>query len=104
MLIKYFTKVGVDYELKPEVRRMVEFSELNLIGAWPSFPTFDIVFLRNVLIYFDVDTKRTIFGRVKRLLAPDGFLFLGAAETTMNIDDGFERLPFERAGCYRRTI
>jgi chemotaxis protein methyltransferase CheR len=103
MLIKYFTKVGVDYELKPEIRSMVDFSELNLIGAWPAFPTFDIVFLRNVLIYFDVETKRTIFGRVKRLLAPDGFLFLGAAETTMNIDDGFERLPIERAGCYRRT-
>ena len=103
MLIKYFTKVGVDYELKPEIRSMVDFSELNLICAWPAFPTFDIVFLRNVLIYFDVETKRTIFGRVKRLLAPDGFLFLGAAETTMNIDDGFERLPIERAGCYRRT-
>ncbi len=103
MLIKYFTKVGVDYELKAEIRSMVDFSELNLIGAWPAFPPFDIVFLRNVLIYFDVETKRTIFGRVKRLLAPDGFLFLGAAETTMNIDDGFERLPIERAGCYRRT-
>ena len=103
MLIKYFTKVGVDYQLKPELRSMVKFSELNLIGAWPPFPTFDIVFLRNVLIYFDVETKRTIMGRVKRLLAPDGYLFLGAAETTMNIDDGFERLPLERAGCYRRT-
>ena len=102
MLIKYFTKVGVDYEIKPGIRSMVDFSELNLIGAWPAFPTFDIVFLRNVLIYFDVDTKRTIFGRVKRLLAPDGFLFLGAAETTMNIDDGFERIPIDRAGCYRR--
>jgi len=103
MLIKYFTKVGVDYQLKAEICSMVQFSELNLIGAWPAFPTFDIVFLRNVLIYFDVDTKRTIFGRVKRLLAPDGFLFLGAAETTMNIDAGFERLPIERAGCYRRN-
>lgn len=103
MLIKFFTKVGVDYELKPEIRSMVQFSELNLIGPWPAFPTFDIVFLRNVLIYFDVDTKRAIIGRVKRLLAPDGYLFLGAAETTMNIDDGFERLPLERAGCYRRT-
>jgi chemotaxis protein methyltransferase CheR len=82
---------------------MVEFSELNLIGPWPAFPPFDVVFLRNVLIYFDVDTKRTIMGRVKRLLPPDGFLFLGAAETTMNIDDGFERVPIERAGCYRRT-
>jgi chemotaxis protein methyltransferase CheR len=103
MLVRYFTKVGVDYQLKPEIRSRVEFSELNLIGAWPAFPTFDIVFLRNVLIYFDVDTKRTIIGRVKRLLAPDGYLFLGAAETTMNIDDGFQRVPVERAGCYRRT-
>jgi chemotaxis protein methyltransferase CheR len=103
MLIKYFTKVGVDYEIRPEVRSRVQFSELNLIGAWPAFPTFDIVFLRNVLIYFDVETKKTIMGRVKRLLASDGYLFLGAAETTMNIDDGFERLPLERAGCYRRT-
>jgi chemotaxis protein methyltransferase CheR len=103
LLVKYFTKLGVDYQLQPEIRSMVEFSELNLIGAWPTFPTFDIVFLRNVLIYFDVDTKRAIIGRVKRLLAPDGFLFLGAAETTMNIDAGFERLPLERAGCYRRT-
>jgi chemotaxis protein methyltransferase CheR len=104
MLIKYFTKTGVDYQLKPEIRSMVAFSELNLIGTWPVFPTFDIVFLRNVLIYFDVDTKRTIMGRVKRLLAPDGYLFLGAAETTMNIDEGFGRLPIERAGCYRRTV
>jgi chemotaxis protein methyltransferase CheR len=103
MLVKYFTKVGIDYRLKPEIRSMVEFSELNLIGAWPALPTFDIVFLRNVLIYFDVETKRTIIGRVKRLLAPDGFFFLGAAETTTNIDDGFERVPVERAGCYRRT-
>jgi chemotaxis protein methyltransferase CheR len=103
MLVKYFTKVGVDYQLKDELRSRVEFTELNLIGAWPAFATFDIVFLRNVLIYFDVDTKRTIIGRVKRLLAPDGYLFLGAAETTLNIDDGFERVPVERAGCYRRT-
>ena len=81
-----------------EIRSWCDFSELNLIGAWPAFPTFDIVFLRNVLIYFDVDTKRTIIGRVKRLLAPDGYLFLGAAETTMNIDDGFERLPARTGG------
>jgi chemotaxis protein methyltransferase CheR len=103
LLVKYFAKAGVDYQLKPEIRSMVEFSELNLIRAWPAFPTFDIVFLRNVLIYFDVDTKRAIMGRVKRLLAPDGYLFLGAAETTMNIDDGFQRVPVDRAGCYRRS-
>ena len=76
---------------------------MSLTEPWVSIPQMDVIFLRNVLIYFDVDTKRTIIGRVKRLLSPDGYLFLGAAETTMNIDDGFERLPLERAGCYRRT-
>jgi chemotaxis protein methyltransferase CheR len=60
-----------------------------------------VVFLRNVLIYFDTDTKKMILGKVFKILRPDGFLFLGGAETTLNIDDRFERVPFDRAGCYR---
>jgi len=61
----------------------------------------DIVLIRNVMIYFDVDTKRDILGRIRRLLRPDGFLFLGAAETTMTLHASFERMQYERAGCYR---
>jgi len=57
--------------------------------------------LRNVLIYFDVEVKKDILGKVRRHLAPDGYLFLGGAETTMNIDDAYERMPYEHAGCYR---
>jgi chemotaxis protein methyltransferase CheR len=62
-----------------------------------------VVFLRNVLIYFDVDTKRTILNRVKQTMAPGGFLFLGGAETTLNLDNSFERVQEGRAVFYRRA-
>jgi chemotaxis protein methyltransferase CheR len=61
----------------------------------------DVVFLRNVLIYFDLETKRTILDHVRRLLQPWGFLFLGGAETTINLGDVFERVQYDKAGCYR---
>lgn len=100
-LLRFFDRSGLDWQLKPEIRSMVTFAPLNLVAAWPSTPTFDIVFLRNVLIYFDVDTKRRILSGIRGRLAKDGYLFLGGAETTMNIDPSFERAPFERASCYR---
>ncbi len=74
---------------------------MNLVEAWPALPEMDVIFMRNVLIYFDVSTKKHILAKVRRLLRPDGYLFLGAAETTLNLDDGFERMQFEKAGCYR---
>ena len=61
---------------------MVEFRELNLAQPWPPLPPMDLVFLRNVMIYFDVETKKTILGRMARVLRPDGYLLLGGAETT----------------------
>jgi chemotaxis protein methyltransferase CheR len=101
LLMKYFQRQGTGWQLKEEVRRLVEFCPLNLIDtAWRIGPA-DIVFLRNVLIYFDVPTKKTILQKVRQVLRPDGYLFLGGAETTMNLDDAFERISFERAGCYR---
>lgn len=101
LLLKYFTKQGAEWQLKDELRSMVQFRQMNLITPWPALPTMDIIFLRNVLIYFDVPAKQQILARVRRVLKPDGFLFLGGAETTMNLDDAFERVPFERSGCYR---
>lgn len=101
LLVKYFTKEGIVWEAKPDLRNMMEFREMNLATTWPTLPKMDIIFLRNVLIYFDLATKRSIVGRAGKLLAQDGYLFLGSAETTLNINDGFERAPFERAGCYR---
>jgi chemotaxis protein methyltransferase CheR len=100
-LIKYFDKVGLDWEIHASIRRRVEFREMNLARTWPPMPHADVVFLRNVLIYFDVDTKRNVLARVRRILRPDGYLFLGAAETTVNLDDAFRRAPWGRASCFR---
>ena len=101
MLIKYFQRQGLEWQLKEEVRRLVEFRQLNLIEAIWGMASADIVFLRNVLIYFDVATKKTILRKIRQVLRPDGYFFLGGAETTLNLDDAFERLDFERSGCYR---
>lgn len=100
-LLRFFDRTGMDWRLKSEIRSMVQFEPLNLIAPWPALPQVDIIFLRNVLIYFDVDVKRQVLAKMRRHLAQDGFLFLGGAETTMNIDSAFERAPFDRAGCYR---
>ena len=102
LLVKHFVRSGLEWQVKDEVRRMVEFRSLNLAEAWPAMPAADVVFLRNVLIYFDADTKRAILARTKRLLRPDGYLFLGGAETTLNLDDAFRSEPIQGgARCYR---
>ena len=74
---------------------------MNLVDQWPPMPRFDIVFLRNVVNFFDVDTKRLVLNRMSQILCGDGYLFLGTAETTANVHDGFQRMPYEQAGCYR---
>jgi chemotaxis protein methyltransferase CheR len=101
LLLKHFEKRGMDWQVKPELQRWCEFRELNLIEPWGPLPRMDIVFLRNVLIYFDVQTKRTILDNVQKVLQPWGYLFLGGAETVINLGDGFERVPVERSGAYR---
>jgi len=100
-LVKYFQRQGVEWQVKEEIRAMIEFRHVNLVSAWPAMPPIDIIFMRNVLIYFDVVTKKAVLTKVRRLLRPDGYLFLGAAETTLNLDDNFERMQLDKAGCYR---
>ncbi len=82
---------------------MVTFSQHNLLHAPPAGGPFDVVFLRNVLIYFDLATKREVLRRAQAVVRPGGFLFLGAAETTIGIDDGWERIPVGRSSVYRLT-
>jgi len=101
LLVKHFEKKGMEWVVLPEVQRLCEFREMNLIEPWGPLPQMDVVFLRNVLIYFDVETKRSILGNVRKVLPPWGYLFLGGAETTINLEDTFERVQFDRAGCYR---
>src|SRR5262249_50861370 len=87
LMVKYFRQHGSAWELSEDVRRMVDFREMNLARPWPFLPRMDLVFLRNVMIYFDIETKKAILGRAARLLRPDGYLVLGGAETTLNLED-----------------
>lgn len=103
-LIKHFDRAGLNWTVKPALKSMIEFAPLNLAKPLPPGPPWDVVFLRNVLIYFDVETKRAILGRVRRAMDADGRLFLGAAETVIGIDDGFERVPYERASCWKPKV
>jgi chemotaxis protein methyltransferase CheR len=104
LLMKHFEKHGSEWHLKRGIADRVQFRQVNLIQPWPPFLPLDIVFIRNVMIYFDVETKRGIMQRVTRVLRPDGYLFLGTAETTMNLGHEFERIEHDRAGCYRIAV
>lgn len=101
LLIKYFEKRGLEWQLREEIRRGIDFRELNLAGTWSGVAKMDLVMLRNVLIYFDMDTKRQILGKVRQILRPGGFVFLGTAETTMNLDDKYELQRADGAVYYR---
>lgn len=101
MLVKYFEKAGAEWQIKPEIREMVTFQQLNLIDLWPAMPPLDIVFIRNVLIYFDTETKREILGNIRKRMQNDGYLFLGTAETTLNIDANFARVTHGKTSYYR---
>jgi chemotaxis protein methyltransferase CheR len=101
LLAKYFAPAEGNWYISDKVKKLVQFRPLNLLDPLPPMPAMDIVFMRNVLIYFDVEVKKQILAKVRKILKPDGFLFLGGAETTVNIDPNFVRMPFDKAGCYR---
>jgi chemotaxis protein methyltransferase CheR len=100
-LVQYFERAGAHWRITQSLRRNVSFRLMNLTTPLPAMPPFDVIFLRNVLIYFDVATKRTVLQSVSKLLRPDGWLFLGAAETTIGIDDNYERVAAGRTSAYR---
>jgi len=100
-LVQYFERAGAHWRITPGLRRNVSFKLMNLTAPLPAMPPFDVIFLRNVLIYFDVATKKSVLRNVARLLRPDGWLFLGAAETTIGIDDNYERVAAGRTSAYR---
>jgi chemotaxis protein methyltransferase CheR len=101
MLVKHFTRTGTEWEISQRLRSAVTFSKNNLMHAPPATGPFDVVFLRNVLIYFDLATKRDVLRRARSVVRPGGYLFLGAAETTIGIDDDWERIPVGRSSVYR---
>ncbi len=101
LLVKYFQKEGSAWRLKQEIRDMVRYHELNLNGNWPVTRGLDFLFLRNVLIYFDLETKKKILERARSVLGPEGILFLGGAETTLNVDDNWERFQQGKTVFYK---
>ncbi|MPY95594.1 MAG: protein-glutamate O-methyltransferase CheR [Acidimicrobiia bacterium] len=103
LLVKWFRRAGAQWEISPEIRRMVTFERHNLSVPWPATAPVDLLFLRNVLIYFDLETKRGILRQVRRALRPGGYLLLGGSETTLTLDDTFERVPRGRTAWYRST-
>jgi chemotaxis protein methyltransferase CheR len=100
-LVKYFTRVGLEWQLKPEVRRMVEFSTCDLRQSMSARGPFDVVFCRNVLIYFDLESKRKILDQIYGTLFRGGYLLLGGSETTLNLTDRFERKIFGQTVFYQ---
>jgi chemotaxis protein methyltransferase CheR len=101
LLVQHFRREGTDWVLSDAIRSRVTFRKLNLAQPLPPAPPFDVVFLRNVLIYFDAETKRAVLRRIRAAMRPDGWLFLGAAETTIGIDDDWERVVVDRTSVHR---
>ncbi len=99
MLVKYFKQNGEFWQINPDIRAMVQHRQLNLLQHFSHLGTFDIIFCRNVLIYFDQPTKTAIFERMSRIIEPDGVLALGAAESVVGITDTFKPYP-DRRGMY----
>jgi chemotaxis protein methyltransferase CheR len=98
-LVRHFTRVGTEWQVNEALRRMVDARQLNLAAPFPPLSPVDVLFLRNVLIYFRVDDRRQIFGQVRRVLQPDGYLVLGGADTLP--DGAFERVPLDKTNIYR---
>jgi chemotaxis protein methyltransferase CheR len=100
MLVKYFKQTGELWQINSDIRAMVQHRQLNLLRDFSQLGVFDVIFCRNVLIYFDQETKINTFNRLAKATEPDGFLVLGAAETVVGLTDAFKPHP-ERRGLYR---
>jgi chemotaxis protein methyltransferase CheR len=99
MLVKYFKQVEGGWQIDESVRSAVQYRYFNLLESMAGLGVFDVVFCRNVLIYFDQDTKRDVLGRIHKQMTPDGFLYLGGAETVLGITDQFKPKQGQR-GLY----
>ena len=101
LLLKYFSKQGERWVVNETLRQGIEFRQMNLIEPWPIFPPFDLVLIRNVMIYFDVPTKQAILKKIRGCLQPRGSLFLGTAETTINLDPAWVPVNHGKATAYQ---
>lgn len=103
LLVKHFKQTPDGFELKPEIRNRVTYQEINLLDAYPAYWQFDIIFCRNVLIYFDVPTKKDVIDRMAKTLVRGGALFLGGTESTLGITDSVVRVPNNASGVLAKA-
>lgn len=101
LLVKYFEQRGVTWQLRADIRESIDFQEINLAQTWPALPRMDLILLRNVMIYFEVETKKAILDKMARLLRPDGYLLLGGAESTLNLAASYRRVEPLKGGFYQ---
>ena len=100
-LVKHFDQVGDSWRIKPQLRQKVRFEQANLLDDFARFGKMDVIFCRNVLIYFDIQTKAKVLDRLAAQLADDGFLLLGAAETVVGLTDSLRPISGHR-GLYAK--
>jgi chemotaxis protein methyltransferase CheR len=100
-LVRFFDQKEDRWHLRPEIRNMFRFFQMNIARQWASTSPVDVLLLRNVLIYFDVAERQAVLSKVRRVLRPDGYLVLGSAETTLNLDDLFTRVRIGNAVFYQ---
>jgi chemotaxis protein methyltransferase CheR len=99
--LRYFDRVGAVWQIKDKVKQLITFRQQNLLDVWTGMAAVDVVFMRYVLIYFDVPTKRQILNRLSKVLSPKGVLLLGGTETTINVADNWDRVTFGKTSYYR---
>ena len=101
LLTKYFEQQGLKWQVSEKLSRMITFEKINLIQSWKGLPEMDIIFLRNVLIYFDPEVKSRILQNTSSLLKPGGCLFLGLSETTLNLNTNYRRVTTDTSHYYK---
>ncbi len=104
LMVRHFTRVGAEWEVSPALRSRVTFRQHNLLNPAPVVGKVDVILLRNVLIYFDLPTKQAILRRMSGVLADDGVLLLGAAETTIGVDTLWDRVQLGSGSAYRKLV
>lgn len=102
-LPRFLQRSGAQWQIKPEIRKNIEFRYLNLFEDWKGLPRFDIVFLRNVLIYFEADTKKDILGKMLKVLKPGGYLFLGSGEAPVGLENRLQPTDFSTSACFKHV-
>ncbi|SDL80606.1 CheR family methyltransferase [Maricaulis salignorans] len=101
-LVTHFDQTGDQWRIKPNIRQMVNFQKQNLLENFASMGKFDVIFCRNVLIYFDAESKKKVLSRLSQQTASDGYLVMGAAETVVGLSSDY--VPVEgRRGLYTQV-